>query len=316
MNNDQLHGYLFERFCRMLFEDAGFNVLNNDGIKVRYRGRSNNIIDMCGRGTWHQIDLPYEFQYPVPFVNPIRVIGEVKHFKSEISKAYIRSFIGVVKDISENYITSNVMHHNDLVQRTLDQAVYVSKSAFQLEAQKLANAHNVKLITIDSNPIFQRLFESFGRLRFPFYNGSMYHTNGKVSDENFNRDQLEYIDDVFHTNLRSYFLGTTNTGHLLYFVSDKSFDIDEYSNNGTVNAYITYPEVNNRLTGNIQLHIGQSIFHSTLPKLVLDEFQTEHNERGNAIQSKYHHFSPLTVYKKNVNGQLKVYSIYFNHEMR
>lgn len=317
MKIDQLNGYLFEKFCRMLFENAGFTVLKNDGIKIRYKGNSINFIEVCGRGTWHQIDLPYEFNYPVPFVNPIRVLGEVKHFKSQITKQYIRNFIGVVKDISENYITAHIFNHNELLQRTLDQAVFISKSSFQIEAQKLANAHNIKLITIDDNPVLKKLFGSFRTLEESNNYNFMYnsHNRKKISDDNFDSNQLRFIDDVFQTNLRSYFLGTTNTGHLLYFVSDQYFNIEDYSENGILNAYITYPTINNRLTGNIQLHIGDNVFFSTIPKLLKDEFQNEHNERENAIQSKYHHFSPLTVYKKNDIGEIKIYSIYFNHRM-
>lgn len=318
MTKNQLYGYLFERFCRMLFESAGFSVLKHDGVKVKHEGTSGYNVIMCGRGTWHQIDLPFEFQYPVPFVNPIRVIGEVKYLRSKISKNYIRSFIGVVKDISENYITYNVIDQRNLIERTLDQAVFVSKSAFQLEAQKLANAHNIKLITIDNNPVLRRLFRSFVRQEESIrgHTTENNNTNEKVSEETFNKSQLAMIDKIFNENIKSYFLGTSCTGHLLYFVSDQEFNFAEYSDNGILNAYITYPTVKSELTGTIKLHIGDVIFYTTLPKLVLDEFQNEHNKFGNAIQSKYNHFRSLTVYIKDVNDQLKVYSIQFNSEMR
>lgn len=316
MTKKQFNGYLFEKFCRMLLEDSGFKILSDDGAKVRHKG-SSNIVEMCGRGTWHQIDLPFEFGYPVPFVNPIRIIGEVKNYESTIKKTYIRTFIGVVKDISENYITAHIINQSDLMERTLDQAVFISKTSFQLEAQKLANAHNIKLITMDNNPIIEILFRAFQELviRFGINNRGYDSSRKKISDNDFSHNQLVTINNTFNTYVKSFFLGTTNTGHLLYFVSSESFDMEEHGENGDINASIIYPTINNTLTGHIELRIYENVFHSTLPKLIMDEFQKEHDERGNAIQAKYHHFSPLTVYKKTESGQIKVYSIRFNQEM-
>lgn len=315
MTVNQYQGYVFENFCRLLLESSGFSLMSEDNIKVRYRG-SSNIVEICGRGTWHQIDLPYQFDYSVPFVNPIRIIGEVKHYKYPITKNSIRNFIGVVKDISENHITVHIYNPAFLFERTLDQALFISRTAFQMEAQKLAIAHNIKLITIDDNPIILKLFSIFQTHYQIEYDRQYLSRSKKLLESDLGMDELEYINNTINANIKTYFLGTTITGHLLYFVSESEFNFEHHEDNGVIYAYITYPTVNNYLTGSIEMQIGQHRFVSTLPNLIIDEFQAEHDVYRNAIQSKYHHFSPLTVYKRDRFNKLKVYTIYFNYERR
>jgi hypothetical protein len=100
---------------------------------VLYKG---NNVEFIGRGTSHQIDLPYEFNYFIPFVNPSQVIGEAKYYDNAIYKHIIRSFIGVITDIESNYVVSHLPNVCGLKERRLTK-LYL----FQLQdfTQKLKN---------------------------------------------------------------------------------------------------------------------------------------------------------------------------------
>ena len=309
MTKAQYKGYLLEKICRLLLEDAGYTLMKEDDF-VKYKG-SDKFVELIGRGTKHQIDLPYEFNYHVPFVNQIQIIGEVKYYSSAIAKSYIRSFIGVIKDISENYVISHVTKVDDLKERKLVQALFISASGFQIEAEKLALAHNIKLITFHGNPVFQPILRHIEDLTNNYdYLGFDYHS---INYRNHIIDPEKTIKELFNENVKSYFLATTRTGYLMYFVSNQEFIFSDEDVN--LNAMITYSyDENNKIDKFIKLIIENKVFISTLPLKIYNEFKKEHEERGNAINSKYSHFSPLTVYKKNNLGILKIYQIQFNLE--
>lgn len=291
-------GKYLERICRLLFEDAGYTLLQQKRGVVKYNG-STSIVEIYGRGTKHQIDLPYEFLYPLPFLNPIQVLGEVKYRNKKIDKSFIREFIGVIDDISQNHVVSHKSSVSGLEVRRLTQGLFISASGFDKEAEKLAYAHNIKLIAFNNNPVFLPILNKIDEIC------SGFSANPWINP--YTMDELSDFDQFFKTRIKSYFLATTTTGHLMYFISFNDFYFD--SRQKYYDATVTYSDKIEE-ENYVQLHLDNMIFHSSLPNTIYKEFIEQNKKYGNAITAKQQHFSPLTIYKM-INGNMRIIQIYY-----
>lgn len=153
MNKSQAGGYIFESVI--------WNFLRNSGY-IRVQGRQ-----IKGRGATHQIDASGLLGIPTPFISPIRLICEAKFQKGKIGLPEIRNFVGVYKDISENYFIKGTK--SKYKTRYTDSACMFSKSPFSENAQNYAWAHNIFLVSFDKisalRPIISQIntfLENFG----------------------------------------------------------------------------------------------------------------------------------------------------------
>jgi hypothetical protein len=128
---------------RLLQENDFVEILSVDNIRTK-RDRGY-FLEMRGRGTWHQIDCPCDYSHFIPFVNPLRLLGEVKFYRNPVQKNLIREFIGTVKDIQENYFVSDCFTQPST--RYTELGAYFSANGFDTEAERLAFAHNIKTIS-------------------------------------------------------------------------------------------------------------------------------------------------------------------------
>lgn len=147
----QMRGYIFEAIILELMIRSGFVPLAPGAWGDRVRERRDGFIEMRGRGCWHQIDCPCEYQRPIPFLYPLRLIGEVKFYKGPLEKRYIREFIGVLRDIQENYFAHGGGGGPEERERRTEVGVYFSANGFQREAEKLAYAHGIQTISYENN---------------------------------------------------------------------------------------------------------------------------------------------------------------------
>ena len=155
---NQLKGYLFEIIVMELLRKNKFSEVNvafepND----RVRETRSGFIEFKGRGCWHQIDCPCDYNLLIPFSYPIRLLGEVKFYKSRLSKDLIREYIGVIKDIQENYFAADGVDLQNYYPRKMEIGAYFSANGFQEEAEKLAYVHGIKTISYKNNYLISRL---------------------------------------------------------------------------------------------------------------------------------------------------------------
>ena len=138
-----LKGFLFELAILHMLLANGFGRVPLDFSKKAHDARAvmtrKNFIELKGRGGWHQIDCPCDLNYTSPFMYPIRLLGEVKFAQNKVSKRVIESYIGVLKDIQENYFVANP----DLVidskpNRFLEIGCIFSANGFNAQAENLA----------------------------------------------------------------------------------------------------------------------------------------------------------------------------------
>lgn len=131
MEPNQAAGYLFEEEIMELLRDSGFFEVETKTLE--------------GRGTNHQIDAYGIYSIPVPFTYPIRLIAEAKCYEKKIGLHQIRSFFGVITDISENYFVKKGVTNTDT--RFLDTGCFFSAKSFTLKSQNFAWAHNIFLVS-------------------------------------------------------------------------------------------------------------------------------------------------------------------------
>lgn len=296
MSIPQIRGWLLEFICRYLLEISGYTLLKEKKDKVVYEG-SNNQVVMYGRGTHHQIDLPYEFKYFVPFTNPIQVIGEVKYHVRPIYKQYIREFIGVLNDIETNYVVSHLKDLSTLDERKLTQGIFISANKFNVEAEKLAYAHNIRLITFDGNPLLGPLLNLIDT-KSPEIKEEL-----KTVTRN---DVLKYknkILDEYKKSVKSQFLATTANGELLYFMSEKEFNFEDKDNIIEGKVFFNEDDDNNLIV----LEIKNNSFISTVPSLLFDRINKQLTKDIN--ENVTLSMSPLTIYILNNRKRLEIYNI-------
>ena len=140
----RVKGYMWEAVVLRLLQENDFvEITTVDNVRTK-RDRGY-FLEMRGRGTWHQIDCPCDYTRFIPFVNPLRLLGEVKFYANPVQKNLIREFIGTIKDIQENYFVSD-----DFMQPTMrytELGAYFSANGFDVEAERLAFAHNIKAVS-------------------------------------------------------------------------------------------------------------------------------------------------------------------------
>lgn len=258
----QVKGYLFEIVILALLDRNGFkkiDVLHEP--RERFREERPGFIEMKGRGCWHQIDCPCDYHRLIPFSYPLRLLGEVKFYSTELSKKAIREFIGVVKDIQENYFVFDGQGLEESYPRKTEIAVYFAANGFQEEAEKLAYAHGIKTVSYKNNYIVKRIKELISELeknyiradgiqdnRWPefyqeytryIYNGGddEYATNYSFVANGYQRLLNQISEELI--SIRTNFVATTATGVFIHFFSKDRFpeELFYHTDNGYCRVY-------------------------------------------------------------------------------
>ncbi|SDL01151.1 restriction endonuclease [Halanaerobium congolense] len=149
MRDYQAKGYIFESVIWELLKSFGYVNVKTDNVK--------------GRGASHQIDAFGELAFPTAFMYPIRLICECKCFsKNKIELKHLRSFVGVMKDISENYFVSQ-SNSNNYSKRYTDVGCFFSATSFSRDSQEYAWAHNISIISFQNNSFLKPLIKNIDK---------------------------------------------------------------------------------------------------------------------------------------------------------
>lgn len=160
MTKEQAKGYLYEIFISHLLKQNSFMHCKKDNvINDQYKcGVISKDGEIEGRGTRHQIDFTGIYSKNIPFVYPIRILAECKYWTKSsgslfrpVDKSFIREYIGLYKDISENYHSSDA----DDKTRFLDIPIIFSAGGFDDEAEILAWTQGINLVSHSQIPILR-----------------------------------------------------------------------------------------------------------------------------------------------------------------
>ncbi len=147
VKDNQIKGYFLEAVIGYIIERYGYLIKKEHFIS--------------GRGSNHQIDCYGHYKFQIPFVYPINLIVEAKAYKNKIQLGHMRSFVGLMKDITERYFpnnpeinhTKNDFNPNTHVRYT-DCGLFVSLSGFEESASNIAFAHGIYLIDLSNKNDF------------------------------------------------------------------------------------------------------------------------------------------------------------------
>ena len=283
-----IKGTLFEVAIMYLLQQNSFSRIqvkvNGKNTAVdRIRETRERFIELKGRGEWHQIDCPCEYDYISPFMYPIRLIGEVKYHNQPIDKDAIRNFIGVLKDISENYFVPPSIDNNASTEilpcRFLDVGTFFSATGFSKSAELLAYAHGIKTLSYKNNYMVHKIkcvidgfeesirYSTFTKNRqtiLGFINQqlsnkeSSYYYKDYIPYYNELNDSLKAKLDKFYDEfkqslflIRSNIFVTTHEGIMLHLLGDKEFPEDLFLKTDEALCQVHYEIYNNQSEMNL-----------------------------------------------------------------
>ncbi|MCK5320808.1 hypothetical protein KAJ61_05495 [Candidatus Parcubacteria bacterium] len=172
MEKQQAGGYIFEFLILRLLK------------KLKYVSLSQK--HLRGRGALHQIDATGIFSLPIPFVYTLRLICEAK-YRDKVGLGEIRNFVGVMKDISENYFIKN---SGERKQRYTDVGCFFGKDSFSEFAQDYAWAHNIYIVSFSGIRDLMPLVDAINYYLDNFHQGS------RNKEETID----DFVDKIFRSN--------------------------------------------------------------------------------------------------------------------
>lgn len=156
----QIHGMLLEEAVLHLLRFSGYRPVTAHGNDPTLRLGTAGL-EVLGRGEHHQIDAIADFTIPQPFVNPARLLVEAKFKDSAVGIEIVRNAVGVLKDVSEYWVSPSTPGRGRARARPSQQPRYhyqyalLASSGFTENAQRYAVAHDVYLIPFERAGFFQ-----------------------------------------------------------------------------------------------------------------------------------------------------------------
>lgn len=256
MNGDRyidrarLRGYMLECAVSRLLEENGFREIT-DEQEGKIRIDRVHFTELKGRGEWHQIDCPCEYNIEIPFINKIRLLAEVKFFKGKIEKNLIREYIGVLKDIQENYFVEDGISISLLGNRFTELGVYFSASGFTDSSERLAFAHNIKTVSYENVEVIGDIISDILEIEENYLRTGKCISKGKqgrfissfrkiLSNQDSEEELRTFIEEFepaeadgfrdainlfkeHFSRIKCNFFANTSGGALLHFISDREF---------------------------------------------------------------------------------------------
>lgn len=257
-----VRGYLFEAALRVLLERSGFKMVRPEADNVgRVRLTRANFLEIKGRGAWHQIDCPFDYGGFIPFLYPVRLIGEAKFLQTEVQKSAVRSFIGVMRDIQENYFVDDSLSGPMLRGRRLELGVFFAANGFTQEAERLAYAHGIRTVSYRNNRALAGIKALILLLEERYIKASVFSDNGWREFLPAFEEMLRGSFETVHFAerflgmeaagdleqlvtalwaLKTSFLASTDSGVLLHFLSEETFPEELFSELDTAVCRVHY----------------------------------------------------------------------------
>ena len=257
-SRSQLKGYLFEIVIMELLRKNNFSEIDVAAeSRDRVRQLRSGFIELKGRGCWHQIDCPCDYNKPIPFSYPLRLLGEVKFHKNAIDKKHIREYIGVLKDIQENYFVPSGTDPDALPERKTEIGVYFSANGFKTEAAKLAYAHGIQTISYKNNYIINQIknlieeleedylpakdvIEHWSDFRHDFI--SILRGTHIPNNPYFPEKSYPVLNALQHSlsEIKTSFIATSSPGVFFHFISDSVFPTELFYASDSITCRIHY----------------------------------------------------------------------------
>ena len=311
MTKAQLAGYFYEIVIKHLLDKNGFKQLtkkNDPEIILNENG------EIAGRGSNHQIDYTGVYTQTLPFIYPLRLLAECKFWSDKVTKKFIREYLGVYKDISENYFSnpSNTHGGRSNNQRFIDVPIIFAANGFDQHAEELAWAHGINLV---SHYGIKPLADIINRIRtcadcLIRYHGEQYNyseyrkalSTGDFRNLVNHRSCIKYYYDKLDRELNTikFLIATTEQGRIINLVSTDEFPIELFNTTDIEeNCTINYDNETSDST-NFYLQFldsdfaNRKFYFNASKEMLQNGFKTR--DRDSRINLKQQYFTKLTIY--------------------
>ena len=334
MRKSQMRGYLYEVLISHLLVQNNFKKCTLDDANMAC-GLVSRDGEIQGRGTRHQIDFVGVYTHYIPFVYPIRLLAECKYWKKKVDKSFIRAYIGVHKDISENYLASEMNNKN----RFLDIPIIFSANDFDGEAVKLAWAQGINLVSHSRIPILKNILEfikiivdtipenEYENLR-RFVEGviegivlaetSFIDIVNSITTNYPNHNEFNtLLTDIRDMKIKTFLFATNEKGILINLVSFDEFPDELFNETDEVDCSILFYEDSsdeNERVFFIRLNEDENdrkFYFQANNELMKEGFSQLNLE--DRIHLKMGYFSKLSIIK-NINGLSRLITLNVNFE--
>jgi len=154
----QIHGALLEEIVLILLAQAGYRqiLVGEEGTSLGVAG-----LEVEGRGSPHQIDALVTPLHSHSFIYPIRLIVEAKCENRVIGVGIVRSLVGTLLDLNQNFIqTHRRGGHALFLQRFNYHAAIFAANGFSERAERYALAHQVFLIEYTNTSLLRPIIDA------------------------------------------------------------------------------------------------------------------------------------------------------------
>lgn len=359
MTRNQARGYLYEVVIAHLLEKNSFlRCTQKNHINKKYKcGVSSKDGEVLGRGTHHQIDFVGIYEKHIPFIFPIRLLAECKFWTDKdndgnelykvVSKSFIREYVGVSRDISENYFSLHMKKYT----RFLDVPIIFSAGGFHEEAEKLAWAQGINIVSHSKLPIMQDVLkfietitsiipdnyltdkEKFKELK-EYIDKLINHEIDRSEYEEISNKIFEYFEDyedneekidsfvrllqdIRDSKYNTFLFATTNNGKLINLISYDEFPDELFINENTRECGIFFetPEDENRQDRVFYITIygdeGKRFYFQANEEMMLEDFSERSEE--DRINTKERYFKELSIIKE-IDGLTRLITLKVNFE--
>ena len=334
MTKSQMRGYLYEVLISHLLVQNNFKKckLHDESMDCGLVSRDGEI---QGRGTRHQIDFVGVYTHYIPFVFPLRLLAECKFWKKKVDKSFIRAYIGVHKDISENYLASEMNNKN----RFLDIPIIFSANDFDGEAVKLAWVQGINLVSHSRVPIlkdilkfiqiivdtvpeseYRNLIEFVSRILteiLPLEQNFLNIVKRIVNNYPNLNEFTNLLSEVRDMKIKTFIFATNEKGILINLVSFEEFPDELFNETDEVDCSIWFYEDSSdenervffiRLNNDEQ---DRKFYFQANNELMKEGFSQSTEE--DRINSKKRYFSKLSIIKE-INGLSRLITLNVNFE--
>lgn len=159
----QVRGAILEEVLLYLLRRAGYRTIDLAGSDPTLQAGGAGL-EVLGRGHRHQIDAIADYIVAQPFAHPQRLLLEAKFYKKPIGIEVARNAIGVLKDVSEFWVTRHGAPGTRPHRRYHYQYALFSASGYTKPAQSYAFAQDVYLIELQDNWAVRPILDAIQQL--------------------------------------------------------------------------------------------------------------------------------------------------------
>jgi len=211
-NRWTIKGKLFEAVLRKLLLKAGFSpdVLTDQ--------LTRNLKRLHGRGATYDPDVLGQFSLGIPFVNPLLIVGEAKHYAKKVTLKEVREFLGSYVDFSQyprvETKRSGEARYSVLYKTRFTYCpIFFSVKGFNKQAEALMFVHGINYISYENSEIIATIMEYMDtileKLKFPKFEkndfrlfeniDTLLEVRGEIRKSMFEesvRTLIDYLDRV------------------------------------------------------------------------------------------------------------------------